>query len=358
MNRYWFSRFSLILSSLFVMIFFAGCAGKTPPPDVAPEEPLVVMPEVLDIPDELVEPEPVYVAPPKVALVLGGGGARGFAHVGVLRVLEKEKIPIDLIVGASVGSLIGAIYAAEPNVFELEWKALRLEPDDMFDYSFFAAPMGPVKGEAIKKFVRVNISKPNIEDLKIPFIAVATDLNTGEVVEITGGEVATAVRASVSIPGLFSPAKIGNRTLVDGGVVANVPVDIARAHGADIIIAVNITENVVDDNINNLAGVVIQAINIMMGQMAVRQLRDADVVISPALGNVGTLDFSRKKHCMAEGIKSTEEQVLHYWEVVAKYYTDRGGVVPENVAARILSLQPSKPTPEITPVSVAPSKNF
>ena len=177
---------------------------------------------------------------PRVALVLGGGAARGFAHIGVIRVLEQEKIPIDFIVGTSVGSLIGALYASHQNSFELEWTAFLLEKDDLFDFSIFSSKTGPVKGDKLEAFVKEHISKDRIELLPIPYYAVATDLNTGEAVVFDKGSVATAVRASSSIPGVFTPLVHEGRTLVDGGVLGNIAPEIARQMGAEIVIVVDI----------------------------------------------------------------------------------------------------------------------
>jgi len=270
-----------------------------------------------------------------VALVLGGGGARGFAHVGVLRVLEQEGVPVDLIVGTSVGSLIGALYAADPRSFELEWKAFKIEKDDLFDFSFFSATTGPVKGEAIREFVRSSIRQRNVEDLRIPFVAIATDLVTGERVELDSGSIEDAVRASVSIPGIFTPATIGGRTLVDGGVVANLAVDVARERGADVVIASNITKDVVGREISDVVGITLQAIDIMLGRMAQQQLRAADIVISPDIGDVGTMDFGQKKRCMQAGIEATLGEVPAIQEAITRYYADRGGVPPPHLAAPV-----------------------
>ena len=181
-----------------------------------------------------------YKGPPKIALVLGGGAARGLAHVGVIRVLEQEKIPIHMIVGTSVGSLIGALYAADPNSLNLEWLAFSIEKEDIFDYSVVYSKMGPVLGDGLEKFVQTKAKVKNLEQMKIPFFPVATDLNTGQTWVFEKGSVARAVRASSSIPGIFQPVEITAGLYVDGGVTDNLPVDVARAKGADIIIAVNI----------------------------------------------------------------------------------------------------------------------
>ena len=246
---------------------------------------------------------------PKIALVLGGGAARGFAHVGVIRALEQEKIPIDMIVGTSVGSLIGAIYASDLNSFELEWTAFSLEKDNVFDFTVFSAftTMGPVKGDRIEEFVKTKVSVANIEDLKIPFAAVATDLNRGTRVVLDHGPVARAVRASSAIPGVFNPVEHQGRLLVDGGVVDNIPISVAREKGADIVIAVDISENVINFNITNLIDVVLQSVNIMFSENIGFRKRDADVLIAPSVGNVAMLDFTQKKRCMQAGIEAAQK---------------------------------------------------
>jgi len=245
---------------------------------------------------------------PKIALVLGGGAARGFAHVGVIRELEHEKIPIDIIVGTSVGSLIGAIYANDRNSFELEWTAFALEKDDIFDYALMTAitGLGLVKGDKLEEFVKKKISVQNIENLKLPFAAVATDLNRGTRVVIDKGSVAKAVHASSAIPGVFSPVDYQGRLLVDGGVMDNIPISVAKQKGADIVIAVDISESVINFNVTNVVDVVLQSVNIMFSENVRFKKREADVLITPALGAVGMLDFTQKKRCMQAGIEATK----------------------------------------------------
>lgn len=248
---------------------------------------------------------------PKVALVLGGGAARGFAHVGVIRVLEQEKIPVDLVVGTSVGSLIGAIYASERNSFELEWTAFQLEKEDLLDYGLLNAfmGMGLAKGDKLEAFVKSRVEAETIEQLQIPFAAVAADLNWGTKVVLDKGPVARAVRASSAIPGVFQPVTHVGKLLVDGGVVDNIPISVAREKGADVVVAVDISENVGNTKITNLVDVMLQAANIMFALNVEHSKRDADVLVAPNVGDVAMLDFSQKKRCMQAGIEAARAAV-------------------------------------------------
>ncbi len=268
---------------LVVILFLASCAGRQMPSGELPR--------------------------PKIALVLGGGAARGFAHVGVIRALEQEKIPIDMIVGTSVGSLIGAIYAGDMNSFELEWTAFTLNKDDLFDYGILSAitSRGLAPGDKLEAFVKAKIPTANIEDLKVPYAAVATDLNRGTMVVLDKGSVASAVHASSAIPGVFDPVDYQGKLLVDGGLVDNIPIAAARARGADIVIAVDISENVTNFNITNLVDVVLQAVNIMFNESVKSKKKDADVLIAPAVGDVAMLDFTQKKRCMQAGIEAAHK---------------------------------------------------
>ncbi len=256
---------------------------------------------------------------PRVAIVLGGGAARGFAHVGVIRVLEHEKIPMHMIVGTSVGSLVGALYASNPDSFQLEWMAFSLEREDIFDFSLFSSRMGPVVGDRLEEFVKKKIPQQNIEDLKVPFAAVATDLNTGERIVLAQGPIARAVRASSAIPGVFHPVKHQGHLLVDGGVVDNVPVDVARELGADVVIAVNIGKGVVNFKVDNLADVSLQAVNIMANEIMRFKIKDADVIIEPNVKTVAMMDFSQKKECMEAGIAAAKEALPSILKAIEKW---------------------------------------
>lgn len=283
----------------FALLAFSLSACRTVPVAPAPAGP----PGQTSIPAD---------APrPKVALVLGGGAARGFAHVGVIRVLEQEKIPIDLVVGTSVGSLIGAIYASERNSFELEWTAFQLEKEDLLDFGLLNAfmGMGLARGDKLEAFAKSRVTAETIEELQIPFVAVAADLNWGTKVILDRGPVARAVRASSAIPGVFQPVSHMGKLLVDGGVVDAIPISVAREKGADVVVAVDISENVGNTKITNLVDVMLQAANIMFALNVEHSKKDADVLVAPAVGDVAMLDFSQKKRCMQAGIEAARAAV-------------------------------------------------
>jgi NTE family protein len=257
---------------------------------------------VAPLPD--VPPAPVDGRPPKVALVLGGGGARGFAHVGVIRVLEDAGIPVELIVGASVGSLIGALYAGPTNSRVLERTARDLEREDLFDFALAPALFGTglASGDRLERFVRKHLEVGRIEELRIPYAAVATDLDTGEMVVLRSGDVARAVRASSAIPGVFEPVELDERLLVDGAVSNNLPVQVARDMGADVVIAVDVTA--VDSRARppaNFVEVILRAVNLVVHAGAEEARADADVLLAPEVGRVGFIDFDRKDEAIAAG---------------------------------------------------------
>lgn len=256
---------------------------------------------------------------PKVALVLSGGSTKGFAHVGVIRVLEQEKIPIHMIVGTSVGSLIGGLYAANPNSFDLEWIAHSIERDDIFDFSILHSKLGPVQGERLEAFVEKTSKIKKVEDTRIPFYPVATDLNTGETVILSKGPLGKAIRASCSIPGIFVPVNFAGRVLVDGGVTDNVPADIARTLGAEVVIAVNLQKDVKNYNIDSLFDVIFQSISIMMQESSKRRLQHADVIIEPKVPEISILDFTKKKELIEEGIRAAKNKIPEIRAALQRY---------------------------------------
>ena len=286
------------------------------------------------------QPEPAPKVEPRrdiprpiIAVVLSGGGARGLAHVGVLRVLHEAGVPIDMIIGTSVGALVGAKYASQPDIFELEWMAQRVTKDDIFDFSFLSGTMGPVQGDALLDFVSENFKDTAIESFKIPFVAIAADLATGEKVQFDTGDIRNALRASVSIPGVFRPFRYNDRLLIDGGVVENIPVSTAHERGADLVIASSVTKDVVASDIDNVVDVILQSITIMMSGAATEQLAAADVVIEPPIGDIGTMDFSQTKRSLQQGVTTARAQLFSVYEAIERYYRTRGGKVPDDLAA-------------------------
>jgi NTE family protein len=255
---------------------------------------------------------------PVIALVLGGGSAKGFAHVGVLRVLEQEKIPIHMIIGTSVGSLIGGLYAANPDSFQLEWTAFKIERGDILDFSIAYSKLGPVQGARLEAFVEQHVKVKRVEDTKIPLYPIATDLNTGETVILEKGSLAKAIHASAAIPGIFVPVTFGNRTLVDGGVTDNCACDIAKAKGADIVIAVNLQKDVKTYQIDSLIDIIAQSVNIMMRESSKGKLKSADVLIEPEMKGISLFDFSQKKLLMDEGIKAAKQAIPRIRELMAQ----------------------------------------
>ncbi len=256
---------------------------------------------------------------PRIALVLGGGAAKGFAHVGVIRVLEQEKIPIHMIVGTSVGSLIGGIYAANPESFQLEWTASKIERNDILDLSLVNSKWGPVQGARLEAFVEQTVKARKVEDTKIPFYPVATDINTGETVTLEKGSLAKAIRASSAIPGIFVPVNFGSRLLVDGGVTDNIPCDIAKNKGADIVIAVNLSKDIKDYNLSSLIDIIGQSASIMMHESSKAKLQYADVVIEPDAKGVSMFDFSQKKLLIEEGMKAARKALPKIREAMSRY---------------------------------------
>jgi len=239
---------------------------------------------------------------PRVGLALGGGGARGFAEIGVIRALEREKVPIDVVVGTSVGSLIGALYADTGKSLDLEFSALTVTNEDLFDYKALAILSGGfVKGERLEEFLSQRLRNGQIENLALPFAAVATELRTGETVAFDRGPVAQAVHASAAIPGVFVPVTIDGRVFVDGGVTNPVPADVARRLGADVVIAVSIPAAVPAKTPANPIEVAYHAVTLMAAEIGRLRAREADVVITPDVGDVAYDDFTRKKQLIESG---------------------------------------------------------
>lgn len=252
----------------------------------------------------------------KVGLALSGGAARGMAHIGVLEVLRAEGIPIDFIAGTSAGAVAGAIYARNQDINQIKKDALapgwkKFAP--LIDPSF--PKTGFIKGEKIKGLLSTYLGgNLKFSDLKIPFACVATDIETGEEVIIDQGSVLEAIRASISIPGIFTLVKREKRYLVDGGLTTPVPVQVARRMGADFIIAVNVTPDV-SDHLNkagkppNIFNVILQSIYIATYSLARNGIADADIVIEPDLPRIGAGDFKKARELISEGAHAAQSAI-------------------------------------------------
>lgn len=238
---------------------------------------------------------------PVVALVLGSGGARGYAHIGVIEVLEENGIKPDFIVGTSAGSIVGSIYASGKSAQELRDIALKMQVNDVRDFNFKL--QGFLDGKKVENYVNRQVQNTPLEDLKIPLYVVATELKHGEKVVFNKGSTGQAVRASISIPSMFIPAQINGNEYVDGGLVSPVPVNIAKELGADIVIAVDILAQPIHTETTNLWGMFNQNINIMQNKLAEEELKNADVIIQPDLREKGHIfDVKGRETTMQAGI--------------------------------------------------------
>lgn len=259
-------------------LLLSGCA--TPPPVATPPQ-----------------------RPPlKIALALGGGAARGFAHVGVIKALEAQGIVPDIIVGTSAGSVVGALYAAGYSGFELQRLVLQLEESQFSDWSL--PDRGVLKGEALQSFVNNAVGQRPLEKLGKLLAVVATDLNSGEPVVFRTGNTGMAVRASSSVPGLFQPVAINGREYVDGGLVSPVPVHTARVLGADFVIAVDISAKPQFGKTRSTIDVLLQTFAIMGQTIGQRELPEADIVVRPHTPELRAADFQDRHLAVLEGEKA------------------------------------------------------
>ncbi|TXH02586.1 MAG: patatin-like phospholipase family protein [Nevskiaceae bacterium] len=244
-------------------------------------------------------PTPIPPKPPKIALVLGGGAIRGFAHIGVIKILQAENIVPDMVIGTSAGSVAGALYAAGYSGFDLQQMAFELDKATVTDWSMFGN--GLLKGEALQAFVNKAAGNKNIEDLPRPFACVATRLDTGEGVLFQRGNLGMAVRASSSVPGIFQPVTINGVEYVDGGLVSPVPVRYARQMGADFIIAVDVSTPPSAAASAGKMDVLMRTFDIMGKSIRGWELPQADIVVRPDLSKVSSTDIDAKHQAILEG---------------------------------------------------------
>src|SRR5208337_3050049 len=260
--------------------------------------------------------QPLQQKPAKVAVVLGAGASRGFAHIGVLKVLESNNIPINLVVGTSAGSFVGSLYAYGYNAFQLQKMAIDLQKSDIVDLCI--PDNGFIKGELLEEYVNKMTRNTPIEKLRTPFYAVATNIQNGQEIIFGSGNTGTAVRASCTMPGIFRPVRIGNQTYVDGGVVSPIAVDAARKMGADVVIAVDISSDIGNTLPEGTMGTILQSVNIMYAKISDAQLSRADVVIRPKVGLIGSGDFDKRHEAILEGEKAALEALPSIREIIVR----------------------------------------
>jgi NTE family protein len=251
---------------------------------------------------------------PRVAVALGGGGARGMAHVGVLEVFQESRIPVDIIAGTSVGALVGALYSAGTPLDEMENMAENVGWNELSDFSGTTRIRLLLGGSLLsskkmEKYIAATIGEKRFYDLNIPFACVATDLVTGERVIFRDGEVALAARASATVPGLFDPVEYRHRFLVDGGILDNIPTDVARLMGGQYIIAVSVNGDFSRQAISSVFRVLVQSISIQGKVLDEVRLNDADYVVSPQVGTVSAVDLGRSRECVDAGVSAAWQAV-------------------------------------------------
>ncbi|MCA6070073.1 MAG: patatin-like phospholipase family protein [Endomicrobium sp.] len=258
---------------------------------------------------------------PKVALVLGGGGARGISHIGVLRVISEEHIPIDIVIGTSIGSIAGAFFCAGMPFDSLDDLAKTIGIKDISNYSYPSLISMFLNGnllsnENLENLINKTIGDTRFDQLKIQLICVATDLNTGEKILLREGSVAFAVRASSTIPGIFKPVEYMQRYLVDGGLAENIPVSVAKIFGADVIIAVSVSADITKNNTANVFFTLMQAMYIQGMVLDQYNLNMADVVIYPDVGSLSVLDFKGSHKTIDKGFVASKRAVKNIKKVI------------------------------------------
>lgn len=274
------------ISVLLAGIFLAGCASG--PTSAVPPEPAPAISAVPKI-------------APRIGLALGGGAARGFAHVGVIQVLEEAGIRPSLVVGTSAGSLVAAFYASGKTGAQLQQVSETMEEATFADWTLPIFSRGMLRGEALARYVSAQVKGRVIESMAMPLGIVATDLNSGQGVLFQRGDTATAVRASSAVPALFQPVKIAGREYVDGGLVSPVPVRYARQMGAELVIAVDISSEPAGNAADDSLQILLQTFSIMGKSINTFELRDADVVVRPLLASVGSSDFAARRRAIEAG---------------------------------------------------------
>jgi NTE family protein len=280
--------------SLVVSFALIGCAS-TPKDAPVIEAPVVAPPAVVVVTPKM---------PPRIGLALGGGAARGFAHVGVIQVLEEAGIRPSMVSGTSAGSLVAAIYASGKTGKQLQNVAETMEEATIADWTLPLFNRGMLRGDALARYVNGQVGSRLIEDMVLPLGIVATDLNSGQSMLFQRGDTGTAVRASSAVPAVFQPVKISGREYVDGGLVSPVPVRAARQMGAELVIAVDISSAPEGNLSGGTLDVLLQTFAIMGKSINYFELKEADIVVKPGLVGVASADFGSRKKSIEAGRKA------------------------------------------------------
>lgn len=288
-------------------LLISACATTPPEPDIPPEV------------------APPVVEEPTIALVLGGGAAKGFAHVGVIKALEAHGIVPDMVVGTSAGSVVAALFAAGYDGFELQRISLSMDETTVRDW--ILPNRGFIRGDALQNFINEAVQNRDIQILNRKLAVVATDLQSGEPMVFQSGNTGMAVRASSSVPGIFRPVKIGTREFVDGGLVSPVPVKVARDLGADIVIAVNISEVPQQSQVKDTVDILLQTFTIMGHVIASQELAEADVVITPDISALKSTSFDSRNYAIIEGEKAGLAAIPLIKQKIESFYAAQTGVV-------------------------------
>ncbi|MFH0948270.1 MAG: patatin-like phospholipase family protein [Elusimicrobiota bacterium] len=265
---------------------------------------------------------------PKIAVVLGGGGARGLSHIGVLKALEEKKIPIDIIVGTSVGALVGGLYASGMKISDIENIGSSIGWNKISNFSSvklltLITTESLLSTDKLEKYLKKYIGAQKFDELSIPFACISCDIKTGERIVFKDGEVVFAMRASATIPGVFNPVEYRHRLLVDGGVVDNIPIDIAKVMGADFIIAVYPQADISTFEIKNVLTTLSQVINLQGGFLTEKQMKEADFLLIPNVKNVSMIELDKSHECIEAGVISGRCKVNDIKDKILEKFIDK-----------------------------------
>jgi NTE family protein len=295
-------KISILSFSLFALCFFCGSAFS-----FDEDEFLLNMywDKTVNLPKE---------KRPKIALVLGGGGGRGFAHIGVLKLFQEEKIPVDLVIGTSIGAVAGAFYCSGIPMEKAEELSANISWGELSNKNVFSVARmlffdKLLSNAQMEKFLNLNLGAKTFQQLTVPLICVATDINTGERILLRDGSVAFAARASATIPGLFAPVPYRQRLLVDGGLTENIPVNVAKLFDADIIIAVALSADITKNDVSSVFAMLMQSIYIQGRSLDAENLALADIVIKPNVSDISAVDLSQAGNSIDMGFIAARESL-------------------------------------------------